>query len=246
MGKQAAADKVVLKLSELDLSKKLDDNEYQAKLAELQLDLVRVQRRVIDTRQRVVLAFEGLDAAGKGGVIRRLTANFDPRGYDVHPVGPPNEQEKQHHYLRRFWQRLPSRGRIAIFDRSWYGRMLVEPIEGFCSKEEYERAPREICEFERVIADDGYCLLKFWIYVDKEEQLKRFKARETDPLKSWKLTAEDWRNRDKFDLYAEYANRMFAATHAPHAPWHLIAGNSKNYARIKVVRTVVDALDRLG
>jgi AMP-polyphosphate phosphotransferase len=246
MGKQNDTGKRVLKLQDLDLSKKMEDDEYQQKLAQLQVELVRVQRRVIDTRQRIVLAFEGLDAAGKGGVIRRLTTNFDPRGFDVHPVGAPNEMEKQHHYLRRFWQRLPSRGRIAIFDRTWYGRLLVEPIEGFCTHDEYARAPQEIREFERVLADDGYCLLKFWIYVDKEEQLKRFKSRETDPLKSWKLTAEDWRNRDKFDTYVEYANRAFAETDAPHAPWYLIPGNSKNFARIKVVRIVVDTLDKLG
>lgn len=246
MAKQAVTGRPILKLADLDLTKSLDDGEYQNKLAQLQLDLVRVQRRVIDTKQRVVLVFEGLDAAGKGGVIRRLTANFDPRGFDVHPVGPPNQMEQQHHYLRRFWQRLPSRGRIAIFDRSWYGRMLVEPIEGYCTAEEYARAPQEIREFERVLADDGYCILKFWIYVDKAEQLRRFKARETDPLKSWKLTPEDWRNREKFDTYVSYADRMFEATHAPLAPWHLIAGNSKNFARIKVARTVVETLDKLG
>lgn len=232
----------VLELAKLDLSNKLKRKEYEARLYQLQLDLVREQRRVVDQKRRVVLVFEGMDAAGKGGAIKRLTQFLDPRGVDVHAIGAPNQQESGHHYLRRFWLRLPSRGRIAIFDRSWYGRMLVEPIEGFCTQEEYERAGREICEFERVLADDGYLILKFWVHIDKEEQLKRFHARANNPLKKWKITDEDWRNRERFDSYERYANRMFRETDADHAPWHLIAGNSKLWARIRVLDTVVDAL----
>lgn len=244
--KRAGADKRPLRIEDLDKSKRVEDREFQEKLTKLQIELVQAQRRVIDRGDRVVLVFEGVDAAGKGGAIRRVTTYLDPRGYEVNAIGAPNAQELGHHYLRRFWVRLPSRGRIAIFDRNWYGRMLVEPIEGFCTPEEYARAPQEIREFERVLADDGYCILKFWLYVDKDEQLRRFEARRTDPLKSWKLTKDDWHNREKFDDYVAYANRMFAATDAPYAPWHLIPGDDKNYARLRVARLVTDAMSRLG
>jgi len=235
--------KRVLKLGEVDHTQKLGHKEYEERLYQLQVDLVRLQRLVVDAKLRVVLVFEGMDAAGKGGAIKRLTQFLDPRGAEVHAIGAPNEQERRHHYLRRFWLRLPSKGRIAIFDRSWYGRVLVEPIEGFCSEEEYERAPREICEFERVLAEASYCLIKFWLHIDKEEQLARFKARTEDPLKQWKITEDDWRNREKFDQYVDYADRMFAATDAEHAPWYLVAGNDKHHARITVLQTVVDTLD---
>jgi polyphosphate kinase 2 (PPK2 family) len=232
-----------LKLADLDLSKKIKHKEYDALLYQLQIDLVRLQRLVVDAKLRVVLAFEGMDAAGKGGAIKRLVQFLDPRGVEVHAIGAPNQQEMQHHYLRRFWLRLPTKGRIAIFDRSWYGRMLVEPIEGFCSEVEYERAKNEIREFERLLADDGYCIAKFWLHIDKEEQLARFKSRTEDPLKKWKITEEDWRNRDKYDDYAKYADVMFAETDAAYAPWHLIAGNSKLNSRLQVLQTVVDTLN---
>lgn len=245
MGKNDNEEKRPLRIEDLDKTKRLDTKEYQEKLTKFQIELVQAQRRVIDRGDRIVLVFEGVDSAGKGGAIRRLTTYLDPRGYEVNAIGAPNSQELSHHYLRRFWVRLPSRGRIAFYDRSWYGRMLVEPIEGFCTPEEYERAPREIREFERLLADDGYCIIKFWIYVDKDEQLKRFEARRTDPLKSWKLTKDDWHNREKFDHYVEYANKMFAATDAPYAPWYLIPGDDKNYARIRVLRIVTDTISKL-
>jgi AMP-polyphosphate phosphotransferase len=246
MPKTETSEKRVLRVADLDLTKKLPDNEYRSKLAKLQIELVQAQRRVIDRGDRIVLVFEGVDAAGKGGAIRRVTTYLDPRGYEVHAIGAPNSQELAHHYLRRFWVRLPSRGRISIYDRSWYGRMLVEPIEGFCKPDEYARSAKEIREFERQLADDGYCIQKFYIYVDKDEQLQRFEARRTDPLKGWKLTKEDWRNREKFDEYAAYADKMFTATDAPYAPWHLICGNDKNYARVKVARLVIDAMTALS
>jgi polyphosphate kinase 2 (PPK2 family) len=235
----------VLRIEDLDLTKRTKTREYKAKLTKLQIELVQAQRRVIDRGHRVVLVFEGVDAAGKGGAVKRITMYLDPRGYDVHAIGAPNAQEQSHHYLRRFWVRLPSRGRIAIYDRSWYGRMLVEPVEGFCTKTEYDRAAQEIREFERVLADDGYCILKFYVYVDKDEQLRRFESRKSDPLKAWKLTKDDWRNREKFDKYVAYADALFAATDAPYAPWHLISGEDKNYARIKVLRIVTDAMAKL-
>jgi AMP-polyphosphate phosphotransferase len=185
-----------------------------------------------------------MDAAGKGGCIKRLTQFLDPRGVEVHAVGAPNSQEQGHHWLRRFWVRLPSRGRIAIFDRSWYGRVLVEPIEGFCTREEYERAFHQIREFEQQLTIEGTALAKFWLHVDTDEQLKRFQARENDPLKAWKITAEDWRNRKRFEDYVKYADAMFASTNAPHAPWFLVPGNDKNYARIEVLERVADVLRR--
>ena len=230
-------------LADLDLSTKLKRTVYEARLLQLQTELVHLQRKVVENKLRPVFVFEGMDAAGKGGVIKRLTQFLDPRGVEVHPIGAPNMLERGHHYLRRFWQRLPSRGRIAIFDRSWYGRMLVEPIEGFCTPEEYDRAPREIRDFERMLADDGYMILKFWLHIDKDEQLKRFKSREKDELKQWKLTKDDWRNREKFDTYVKYANAMFTATNTPFAPWFLISGNNKPWARITVLQTVVDYLE---
>lgn len=232
-----------LKLADIDLTKTLGGKEYEEKLLKLQIELVRLQRLVVDARLRIVLAFEGTDAAGKGGVIKRLVQFLDPRGVEVHAIGAPNTQELSHHYLRRFWLRLPTQGRIAIFDRSWYGRMLVEPIEGFCTPEEYARSSREIREFEQQLTDDGYCLAKFWIHIDKDEQLKRFKSRTEDPLKKWKITQEDWRNREKFDDYVDYADRMFAETDTPHALWHLVSGNQKQHARIKVLKTVAKVID---
>lgn len=233
----------VIHLDDLDLTKKLKRNEYGDKLDKLQKQLVQLQRKVVDNKMRVIMVFEGMDAAGKGGVIKRLVQYLDPRGLDVHAIGAPDSMELSHHYLRRFWLRLPPKKRMAIFDRSWYGRMLVEPIEGFCTAEEYQRAPKEIREFERKLAADGYCIMKFWLHIDKDTQLKRFKSREADPLRQWKLTEEDWRNREKFDLYFKYANALFAATHTPHAPWHLVSANNKPHARVKVLKIVATTLE---
>ena len=232
-----------LKLGDIDLTLEIGHKEYEHRLHDLQVELVRLQRLVVDAGMRIVLVFEGTDAAGKGGVIKRLVQFLDPRGVEVHAIGAPSPQEQAHHHLRRFWLRLPTKGRIAIFDRSWYGRMLVEPIEGFCSPDEYARAGAEICEFERLLADDGYCLAKFWLHIDKDEQLRRFKSRTEDPLKQWKITKEDWRNREKFDEYVEYADRMFQATDVPHAPWYLISGNQKQHARVRVLDIVADTID---
>ncbi|MBN2082635.1 UDP-galactose-lipid carrier transferase [bacterium] len=233
----------LLSLADLDLARKIKHKEYDAQLYQLQIDLVRLQRLIVDTGMRVVIIFEGMDAAGKGGAIKRLVQFLDPRGLEVHAIGAPSPQELSHHYLRRFWLRLPSKGRIAIFDRSWYGRMLVEPIEGFNTPEEYERSKEEIRQFEKHLADDHYCLMKFWLHIDKDEQFRRFKSRTEDPLKKWKITKEDWRNREKYDEYFKYAEAMFKETDAPHAPWFLVPGNSKLYSRIMVLSTVVEVLD---
>ena len=232
-----------LRIADLDLSASLAEKKYDKRCGELQLLLVGLQRIVIERGLPVCLVFEGMDAAGKGGAIKRLTEYLDPRGLDVHAIGPPNIQEKSHHYLRRFWLRLPAAGRIAIFDRSWYGRVLVEPIEGFCTPEEYARAARQIREFEQAVAEEGTIILKFWLHVDKDEQIKRFREREKDPLRIWKIGPEDYRNREKFDQYVEKADAMFKETHKPSAPWILVPGNDKRYARVKVLESIVAALE---
>jgi polyphosphate kinase 2 (PPK2 family) len=190
----------------------------------------------------VVLVFEGWDAGGKGGAIRRVTEKIDPRGYMVYPIAAPKGDDATHHYLWRFWNRIPEAGQIAIFDRSWYGRVMVERIEGFCREEEWKRAYREINQFERQLVDFGTVLFKFWVHISQEEQLKRFESRSGDKLRSWKLTNEDWRNREKWDLYEEAVNEMLLKTSTVSAPWTVVEGDSKGYARVKVLQTLVDKL----
>jgi len=232
-----------LRLAKVDLSVKTERQDYNEQMRELQLEIVRMQQKVGDYGLRVLLVFEGMDAAGKGGAIKRLTRFLDPRGYRVHSLGPPSQIDTIHHYLRRYWMRLPKRGRITVFDDySWYSRLLMEPIEGLCSQQEYERTPAQLRGFEQVLAEEDYLLLKFWIHVDQKEQFKRFKRRLANPYKSWKLTPKDWRNRAMYDVYIEHAQRMIDATHAPHAPWFVVPGNDKLFARLQVLRIVVDAI----
>ncbi len=231
-------------LDKLDLDKKLESKEeYEDLLEEYQFKLLKLQRKILEKEVAVCVAYEGVDAAGKGGNIRRLTEALDPRGYHVHPIGPPTRSEKAHHWLRRFWVRLPRRGRIGIFDRSWYGRVLVERVEKIAKKEEWQRAYREINEFERTLADDGMVLVKFWIHISKEEQLKRFKQRQKDPWKNWKLTKDDWRNRKKWGKYIEALEEMFEKTDTDYAPWTIIEGNWKWWARVKAVKTLVNSIE---
>ena len=195
----------------------------------------------------MVLGFEGWDAAGKGGAIKRLTECMDPRGYEVVPTASPNDYEKAHHYLWRFWTKMPLGGHIAIFDRTWYGRVMVERIEGFCTRAEWRRAYREINEMEEQLTQAGVIVLKFWIQIDKDEQERRFLARQENPEKSWKITEEDWRNRAKWDEYEPAVNEMIMKTSTAKAPWIVVEGNSKYYARLKVLKTVIEALEkRLG
>jgi polyphosphate kinase 2 (PPK2 family) len=231
----------------LDLDQKLSPAEYEKQLFENQLRLYELGQRVFREKRPVILVFEGCDAAGKGGAIRRLTEKIDPRGYVAHGIAAPHGEDRTHHYLWRFWRRLPELGQIAIFDRSWYGRVLVERVEKFCTEEEWKRAYREINEFERQLARFGTIIAKFWLQVSKEEQLRRFEDRAADPLKSWKLTPEDWRNREKWGLYAEAAEEMLVKTSTATAPWTIVEANDKRFARVKVLRTVVeriaDALD---
>lgn len=232
------------RLAALDLEQSFDSKEaYQARLRDAQLKLLGLQRAIIDKRIPVIMVMQGVDAAGKGGAIKRLVEAMDPRGYRVVPIGAPSEQELAHHYLWRFWRVLPARGELVIFDRSWYGRVLVERVESFCSKAEWTRAYDEINAFEQMLVDDGAVFCKFWLQISKKEQLERFRAREKNPFKRWKLTEDDWRNRRKWDQYMEAAEEMIARTSTDAAPWTLVEGEYKWHARVKVAETVVAAID---
>jgi polyphosphate kinase 2 (PPK2 family) len=191
------------------------------------------------------MMFEGPDAAGKGGAIRRVTAALDARHYRVLPIAAPTDEERAHHYLWRFWRHLSRAGRINIFDRSWYGRVLVERVEGFASEDEWKRAFAEINEFEEQLTDHGVLLLKYWVHISKDEQLERFKAREATPHKRWKLTEEDWRNREKWDEYEWAVNDIVEHTSTHTAPWVLVEGNDKRFSRIKVISTFCDRLEAM-
>jgi polyphosphate kinase 2 (PPK2 family) len=229
-------------LENVDLSVRLDRPAYDRQLKSLQNRLHLLAFQVYQRKRPVVVAFEGWDAAGKGGAIKRLTERIDPRGYVVHPIAAPAGDDKERHYLYRFWRRLPEAGQIALFDRSWYGRVLVERVERFAKPEDWQRAYSEINEFERQLLDFGTLIFKFWLHISPEEQLKRFQDRESTPYKSWKLTAEDWRNRAKWDDYRAAVDDMVLKTSTPRAPWTIVEANDKYYARIKVLRTVVQKL----
>ena len=231
-------------LSGIDLSKSLTEEEYKTRLKKLQKRLAELHSELYRLRIPVVIGFEGWDAGGKGGAIKRLTSNLDPRGYRVNPTAAPNDIEKVHHYLWRFWNSVPKAGHIAIFDRTWYGRVMVERIEGFCSEAEWRRAYQEINEMESHMANAGAVVLKFWLHIDKDEQERRFKERQANPAKQWKITDEDWRNREKWDQYEEAVNEMLIRTSTTYAPWIVVEGNDKRYARVKVLQTVVDAQEK--
>lgn len=231
-------------LKKVDLSKKLDKKEYEEKLDALQKKLALLHGELYARKIPVVLAFEGWDAGGKGGAIKRLTRALDPRGYTVNPTSSPNDIERAHHYLWRFWTRMPKDGHIAIFDRTWYGRVMVERIEGFCTTQEWQRAYKEMNQMEQQLVNHGAVVLKFWLHIDKDEQARRFKERQDTPEKSWKITEEDWRNREKWELYEKAVDEMLVRTSTANAPWIIVEGNDKLYARIKVLETVVDALEK--
>lgn len=231
-------------LSGIDLSKSLTEEEYKTRLKKLQKRLAELHSELYRLRIPVVIGFEGWDAGGKGGAIKRLTSNLDPRGYRVNPTAAPNDIEKVHHYLWRFWNNVPKAGHIAIFDRTWYGRVMVERIEEFCSEAQWRRAYQEINEMESHMANAGAVVLKFWLHIDKDEQERRFRERQANPAKQWKITDEDWRNREKWDQYEEAVNEMLIRTSTTYAPWIVVEGNDKRYARVKVLQTVVDALEK--
>jgi polyphosphate:AMP phosphotransferase len=230
-------------LNQLDLSRSLSGKEYKKELRHLQGELGRLTRRLREFGRSAILVFEGPDAAGKGGAIRRLTGAMDARDYRVMSVSAPTDEEKAHPYLWRFWRSLPTAGRVVIFDRSWYGRVLVERVEGFATPEEWQRAYSEINDFESQQIGFGTILVKFWLAISPEEQLRRFEDRETTPYKQYKLTPEDWRNRGRWDAYETAACEMIDRTSTEQAPWLLVEANDKKYARIKVLRTVVERLE---
>jgi polyphosphate kinase 2 (PPK2 family) len=236
-------------LDDVDLSLKLSGKKGRKRLK-------RAQERLLALRLQaggqiggalgppLAIVFEGWDASGKGGAIRRLTAPLDPRHVTVAQFAAPSEREKRHHFLWRFGPALPGWGGMSVFDRSWYGRVLVERVEGFATKAEWSRAYDQIVEFERGLCAEGMVLVKFWVHISDEEQLRRFQAREHNPLKGWKLTDEDWRNREKRPQYVEAVEEMLARTDVHTAPWILVEGESKRFARVKVMESVIEQIER--
>lgn len=231
-------------LDGVDLSLSLERKQYERVLDEYQRKIGDLQWQVIASKLPVILLYEGWDASGKGGNIRRLVQGLDPRGYRVVPVSAPNDLERAYHYLWRFWNRIPQGGRITIFDRSWYGRVLVERVEGLARPEEWQRAFREINELEQSLVDFGSVLIKFWLHIDRDEQLSRFKKREKIPYKRWKITEDDWRNRGKWDQYRVAVEEMLQRTSTAYAPWTIVPANSKLYARIEALKTVEHEIRR--
>ena len=231
------------KLSEVDLNKCMEEDEYKEDLERLQKHLGELHNRLYRKRVPVIIVYEGWDAAGKGGNIKRITGALDPRGYEVQPIASPEPHEKARHYLWRFWTRLPKTGHVTIFDRSWYGRVMVERLEGFCSENDWKRAYNEINEFEKELYDWGAVIIKFWVHIDKDTQLARFTDRQNTPGKQWKITDEDWRNREKWDQYEDAVNLMLARTNTAWAPWVIVESDNKKYARIKALQEIISAME---
>ncbi len=231
-------------LDNLDLSQKLSDEEFDKEVAKQQSRLNALQRRAGKRGVSTIIVFEGWDAAGKGGAIRRVTASLDARDYQVIPIAAPTDEERSRHYLWRFWRHLSRAGRLTIFDRSWYGRVLVERVEGFASEAEYMRAYGEINHFEEQLVTNGILVMKFWIHISKAEQLRRFRNRSHTSYKRWKITDEDWRNRKRWADYTVAVNDMVARTSTKIAPWTLIEGDDKNFARVKVLRTLAERMEQ--
>lgn len=224
------------------MTKSVGRKEYDRKLVELQNRLREVSLAYRAQERRAVVVFEGWDAAGKGGTIRRMSWPLDPRGLKVWPISAPTPEERGQHYLYRFWKRLPRSGQLVIFDRSWYGRVLVERVEGFAALAEWKRAYAEINEFERMLDDDGIRVVKIFLHISRQEQLARFRARFKDPLKRWKLSDDDLRNRARYPEYAEAIDEMFRKTSTVAQPWAVVPGNDKKYGRLEAIRIVVDRL----
>lgn len=232
------------KLSEISLDKEMTEEEYRAELKRCQKRLGELHNELYRKKIPVILAYEGWDAAGKGGNIKRITGALDPRGFEVHPIASPEPHEKARHYLWRFWNRLPKDGHVAVFDRTWYGRVMVERLEGFCSENDWQRAYNEINEFEKELSDWGAIIIKFWVQIDKDTQLARFTDRQNTPEKQWKITDEDWRNREKWELYETAVDAMIAKTNTVYAPWVVLESNDKKYARIKALKTVIAEIEK--
>ncbi len=233
------------KLSEIPLKDKtISEEEYRSDLDRLQKELRELGNRLYRKKIPVIIAYEGWDAAGKGGNIKRITQALDPRDFVVEPIASPEPHEKARHYLWRFWTRLPKTGHITIFDRTWYGRVMVERLEGFCSENDWQRAYNEINEFEKELSDWGAVIIKFWVQIDKDTQLARFNDRQNTPEKQWKITDEDWRNREKWDLYETAIDEMIEKTSTAFAPWHILESVDKKFARIKALQIVIDEIKK--
>ncbi|MGA7688942.1 MAG: polyphosphate:AMP phosphotransferase [Jiangellales bacterium] len=243
-GRAADPDQTATVLDKVDLSRSVEKSAYEKKLAKMQ---ARLHLLADETRRRgvaTVLAFEGWDAGGKGGAIRRMTSALDAGDYKVHAVAAPTAEERRYHYLWRFWRDVPRDGRISIYDRTWYGRVLVERVEGFATGAEWHRAYDEIVDFEQQLTEHGMVVAKFWIHISPEEQLARFQARENTSYKRHKITEEDYRNRERWDDYVAAVDEMVIRTSTENAPWHLVSGNDKRNARLEVIGHVVDRLER--
>jgi polyphosphate:AMP phosphotransferase len=230
-------------LDKVDLARSLKRKEYEEQLKEYQVRLRELEFRCFEERRPVIVGYEGWDAAGKGGNIRRVTEALDPRGYSVIPIAAPKGDDATHHYLWRFWRQIPKAGHLAVLDRTWYGRVLVERVEGYCSEAEWRRAYQEINEFEVSLTNFGMILVKFWLHISKEEQLRRFKEREKIEYKRYKITEEDWRNREKWDAYRQAVVDMLQNTSTTYAPWTIVEANDKLWARIRTLRAIVEAIE---
>jgi AMP-polyphosphate phosphotransferase len=232
------------KLTSIERFPQVDFSDYEHGLTTVQEMLQRVQQAYLGTAHRAVIVLEGWDTAGKGGVVRRLGWALDPRSFKVHTIAAPEEREKSLHYLQRFWERLPRHGQIVAFDRSWYGRVMVERVEGFAAPAEWGRAFEEINEFERMLVADGVKLVKLFLHITPDEQLRRFKNRLANPLKRWKLSYEDFRNRGRWKDYETAIEDMMEKTSARRVPWHLIPANDKPFARLAALRIIADRLSK--
>ena len=234
------------RLDAFDLSPSISREESERRILAAQRRLVHLRlftAGLVDSNKigpGLVVLFEGFDAAGKGGAIRNLTGGLDPRHVRVVPIGPPTEEDLRHHFLWRFQETIPGRGSMTVYDRSWYGRLLVERVEGLIDTATAKRSAEEIVEFERMLSNDGVTLVKFWLHISDEEQLRRFNERASDPLKHWKLTPDDWENRDHRAGYLKALKFMVKATDEPHVRWNLIAAENKHYARVAVLETLID------
>jgi polyphosphate kinase 2 (PPK2 family) len=231
-------------LASLDMSKSIDPRAYEKVLAAQQTRLRQIQQAYLFSGDSAVIVMEGWDAAGKGGTIRLMSAVLDPRGFKVWPIAAPRRYHMERHYLLRFWERLPPKGAISVFDRSWYGRVLVERVEGFADQTAWGRAFEEINDFERLLTDDRMRIVKFFLHITDDEQLRRFEARLRDPMKRWKLSYEDFRNRKKCDEYEAATNEMLERTSTKRAPWHLIPANDKKFARVEILKAITRTLSK--
>ena len=230
-------------LEKVDLSKTLSKSEYRKMLPRLQRRLYDLAQACWDHGVPSIIVFEGWDASGKGSTIRTLTSRLDPRGFKLYPIQAPRTYELNHPWLWRFWLKIPNYGEMAIFDRSWYGRVLVERVEGFTSEEEWRKAYRDITEFERMLVDDGAVIIKFWLHISKREQKRRFKLLESDPLEAWHVTEEDWEHHHKYDQYLVAVEEMLERTETEWGPWTIVEATSRWYARKKVFETIISALE---